>query len=59
MVASAIAYFLTGLFALMGANALYRVSAGSPSVADKEFAYSIAGFVFFGVAWGCAWLGGI
>ena len=58
MVATAIAYFLSALFFLIGCYGFYQV--GSDVIeASKEPASIIVSFAFIAAAWGCAYLGGI
>lgn len=58
MIATAIAYTMTAIFALLGIASIVNLVAKDMEPA-KTFATFIIGMMFFGLAWGCAYLGGI
>jgi len=58
MVASGIAYFLTALFAAVGLRGFYRI--GRDLIpASEENRLCFLSIAYLGLAWGCAYLGGI
>jgi hypothetical protein len=59
MIATGIAYVLSLFFIACGCKLAYRIAINHPEVAaEKGFAITIA-FLFFALAWLCAYLGGI
>ena len=58
MIASAIAYGMCAVFAILGIVSLAAVL-GNKLSEDRIVAQFIVGMIFLSLSWGCAFLGGI